>query len=78
MSARSKSFAVPLIGGARVEHGAQVGVGVGELPRPGWRCVYIDEIDSLDTTAPASPWVTADSYNPARPFPAIDHITVAI
>jgi hypothetical protein len=46
--------------------------------RPGWRCMYIDEIDTIDTAEPASAWATAGSYNPARPFPAIDHVTIAI
>ena len=46
--------------------------------RPGWRCMYIDEIDSIDTAEPASAWATAGSYNPGQPFPAIDHVTIAI
>jgi hypothetical protein len=46
--------------------------------RPGWRCMYIDEIASIDTASPDSAWDSADSYNPARPFPAIDHVTIAI
>jgi predicted DNA-binding transcriptional regulator YafY len=46
--------------------------------RPGWRCMYIDEIDNVDTADPAAMWVTARDYNPARPFPAIDHVTIAI
>jgi predicted DNA-binding transcriptional regulator YafY len=46
--------------------------------RPGWRCMYIDEIDSIDTTGPANAWVTDRNYNPARPFPNIDHVTIAI
>jgi len=47
-------------------------------PRAGWRCMNIDEIDRINTAGPASQWVTANSYNPARPFPAIDHVTIAI
>jgi len=39
--------------------------------------MYIDEIDSIDT-ADTAMWATPDSYNPDRPFPAIDHITIAI
>jgi hypothetical protein len=46
--------------------------------QPGWRCMYIDEIDNTDTAGPASAWTTASSYNPARPVPAIDHVTIAI
>jgi hypothetical protein len=45
---------------------------------PGWRCMYIDEIDGIHSADPASAWATADSYNPTRPFPAIDHVTIAI
>ena len=47
-------------------------------PRPGWRCKYIDQIEAIDTAGPDSPWVTASNYNPTRPFPAIDHVTIAI
>jgi hypothetical protein len=32
----------------------------------------------LNTADPASVWATADNYNPTRPFPAIDHVTIAI
>lgn len=46
-------------------------------PRKRWRSMYIDEIDHIatDTTAP---WQTADNYNPRRPFPAVDQVSVAI
>jgi hypothetical protein len=47
-------------------------------PRKGWRCLYIDEIDHLDDADPASRWGTADNYNPTHPFPAIDHLTIAV
>jgi predicted DNA-binding transcriptional regulator YafY len=47
-------------------------------PRQQWRCIYIDEIDTINTADPASVWATADNYNPTRPFPAIDHVTIAI
>lgn len=53
----------------------------GELPadpHQRWRCLHIDEIDHVAGADPASPWQSADSYNPARPFPAIDTISVAI
>ena len=46
--------------------------------QPQWRCMYIDEIDRIDTADPASPWQTAATYNPDRPFPNIDHVTIAI
>jgi predicted DNA-binding transcriptional regulator YafY len=47
-------------------------------PRQRWRCMYIDEIDDVDTVDPAQPWATAENYNHTRPFPAIDHLTIAI
>jgi hypothetical protein len=47
-------------------------------PRPGWRCMYIDEIETIEPADPATVWVTARDYNPNRPFPAVDHITIAI
>ncbi len=47
-------------------------------PRCRWRCMHVDEIDDLTPADPASPWKTADNYNPSRPFPAIDIITVAV
>jgi len=47
-------------------------------PRHRWRCMYVNEIDQIDTADPASTWATADNYNPAHPFPAIDEIAVAV
>ena len=47
-------------------------------PRKRWRCMYVDEIDDVAAADPASPWQTADNYNPAQPFPAIDQVAVAI
>ena len=47
-------------------------------PRQRWRCMFIDEIDHIDIADPASAWGTADNYNPAHPFPAIDQVAVAI
>lgn len=46
-------------------------------PRKRWRCLYVDEIDHVVTADPASPWQTADNYNPAHPFTAIDEVAVA-
>ncbi len=46
-------------------------------PRKRWRCMYIDQIDHL-TTETTIPWQTADNYNPARPFPAIDNLTISV
>jgi len=45
-------------------------------PRKRWRCLYLDEIDHL--TDHAAGWQTAANYNPARPFQAIDEVTLAI
>jgi hypothetical protein len=47
-------------------------------PRQRWRCMYIDEIDNVDAADPATTWATADNYNHTHPFPAIDHVTIAI
>ena len=47
-------------------------------PRARWRCMYIDQIDHIGAADPASTWQTADNYNPAHPFPAIDHVTIAV
>jgi hypothetical protein len=46
-------------------------------PTKRWRCMYIDEIDHVaaDTTAG---WQTTRNYNPQRPFPAIDHVILAV
>ena len=46
-------------------------------PRQRWRCLFIDEVDRvlLDMSAP---WATADNYNPAHPFPAIDEVSLAV
>ena len=47
-------------------------------PRQRWRCLFVDEIDQVTAADPASAWGTADNYNPAHPFPAIDEIAIAI
>jgi hypothetical protein len=47
-------------------------------PRKRWRCLYIDEIDHLVAENTAGRWGTADNYNHAHPFPAIDEVTIAI
>lgn len=46
-------------------------------PHHGWRCFSIDQIDDLDTAGPDTTWVSANTYNPARPFPAIDQLSAA-
>jgi hypothetical protein len=47
-------------------------------PHKRWRCMYVDEIDDVAAADPASPWQTADNYNPAHPFQAIDQVAIAI
>jgi hypothetical protein len=47
-------------------------------PRQRWRCLYVDEIDQVDAADPANAWGSADNYNPAHPFPAIDELAIAI
>jgi hypothetical protein len=47
-------------------------------PRHRWRCLFVDEIEHVVTADPASPWQTADNYNPSHPFNSIDHVTIAI
>jgi hypothetical protein len=49
-------------------------------PTRRWRCLDIDEIDDVTVTDHASRWVTADNYNPTRPFPAgvIDQLAIAV
>jgi hypothetical protein len=47
-------------------------------PRRRWRCLFVDEIDHVAAADKASTWGTADNYNHTHPFPAIDHLTIAI
>jgi hypothetical protein len=47
-------------------------------PRQRWRCLYVDEIDHVNSADMASPWQTADNYNNSHPFPAIDEVTIAV
>jgi predicted DNA-binding transcriptional regulator YafY len=47
-------------------------------PRQRWRNFFVDEVDRIDTAAPANAWETADNYNHAHPFNAIDELTIAI
>ena len=44
--------------------------------RDGGACTSTKSPTSLLTQTSA--WATADNYNPAHPFPAIDHITIAV
>lgn len=53
----------------------------GALPsdrRKRWRCLFVDAIDHVAAAEPASAWHSADNYNPAHPFNAIDEVSVAI
>jgi hypothetical protein len=47
-------------------------------PRKRWRCMYIDDIDHVTAADHASPWGTADNYNPTHPFHVIDQLAIAI
>ena len=47
-------------------------------PRQRWRNFFVDDIEAVATAEPASPWQTADNYNHAHPFNAIDQLTVAV
>lgn len=47
-------------------------------PRHRWRCLYLDHIERVLPADQAGKWQTADNYNPAAPFPAIDKVTIAI
>jgi hypothetical protein len=45
-------------------------------PTRRWRCFYLDHID--DVTDNDAVWQSADNYNAVRPFPAADHVAVAV
>jgi hypothetical protein len=47
-------------------------------PHQRWRCLYLDQINQILAAEENSDWQTADNYNPAQPFPAIDTVTIAI
>jgi hypothetical protein len=47
-------------------------------PRKRWRCLFVDEVDSVAAADAASAWGTADNYNPSHPFHVIDEVAVAI
>jgi hypothetical protein len=46
-------------------------------PHKRWRCLYVDEIDHVAIADPPSQWQSADNYNPAHPFAAIDQVAIA-
>jgi hypothetical protein len=67
----------PLLLGFQV--GGQTSTGILPAdPCKRWRCMFVDEIDRVTDVAPTTPWQTADNYNQARPFNAIDHVTIAV
>ena len=47
-------------------------------PRQRWRCFYVDELDQVVPAEAGPPWGTAANYNPSRPFPSVDEVSVAI
>lgn len=47
-------------------------------PRQRWRNLFVHEIDHVDAADPSSTWETADNYDPAHPFNAIDHLSIAV
>lgn len=47
-------------------------------PNKRWRCLFVDEVDQVAPAGPDSAWGSADNYNPAHPFHAIDEVAVAI
>ena len=47
-------------------------------PRKRWRCMFVDEVDQVTAAEPAGQWQTADNYNSAHPFAAIDEVAVAV
>jgi len=46
-------------------------------PNNRWRNFFIDDIDAV-TAEPATSWQTADNYNAAHPFNAIDELAIAV
>lgn len=46
-------------------------------PRRRWRCMFVDEIDLVVRDVAAS-WQSADNYNPSRPFPVIDEVSLNV
>ncbi len=46
-------------------------------PRQRWRCLFVDEMDHVLVDMTAA-WGTANNYNPAHPFPAVDEVAVAV
>jgi len=47
------------------------------IPHKERALAFVDEVDDV-VTDPTPSWQSADNYNCSRPFPAIDHVVVAI
>lgn len=47
-------------------------------PRKRWRLMHVDQIEDVTAADPASPWGTADNYNPSQPFPFPAQIATTI
>ena len=47
-------------------------------PRKRWRCFLVDEVEAVALADHTAPWGTADNYDPAHPFNAIDDVTIAV
>ncbi|MGH9278912.1 MAG: hypothetical protein ACRD12_12515 [Acidimicrobiales bacterium] len=47
-------------------------------PRKRWRLLFVDEVDEVVDADAAACWATADNYNAAHPFPAIDEVFTAV
>jgi hypothetical protein len=47
-------------------------------PAKRWRLLFVDEVDRVAVVEPAEAWASATNYNPARPFNAIDVLTLAV
>jgi len=47
-------------------------------PTKRWRCLFVDEVDSVAAAGPGDRWGTADNYDPVHPFHVIDEVAIAI
>jgi hypothetical protein len=47
-------------------------------PAKRWRLLFVDEVDRVAVVEPTGVWASAGNYNPARPFNAIDVLTMAV
>ena len=77
MSGMTQRLLRPMVLGYQV--GGQTSTGTLDPdPRKRWRCMFVDEIDSVGSTDETTRWGTADNYNASRPFTAIDQVSLAI